>query len=436
MATRALESEIIDLSVYRFLTQHCRGQSRTPRAQILVKTHKHMCPIDDPPANIRLYIDTVGYTTTPLAKFISVCLTPARENIQYRIVDTAHLMRQISQITFPQSIRLVTMDVKDFYPNTTTAEGNTVINKYLPLDIAQLCTDFNALIHESMYVQTPSGWHSVPDRYGIGFGHSCEICDLNYSTTEQTALANLAMVHGITPLFYGRMIDDILMITDCTDDQLETVKSQFETLDPSKPITFTVSDYSVDFLDVTLSKGPGFIQSGKLDTKLYTKPASSNLHLPRTSHHPPSTFQSILTGQKRRSIIASSSLSSHSAEMIKRYKQYSARGYGSEELRNTLWQRPALKSAEADKWEAKSRYQKLRERILGQESSKHTEKVMPLRLKYTPRTVQLSKTLNLQSLQKEIEKNNPALSRASIGRFTIANLKTQSIRGSVRQKYL
>ena len=310
------------------------------------------------------------------------------------------------------------------------------MNRHLPPETVAVCTSFSKLIHETLYVQTLIGWYLLPKRYGIGLVHSGEVCDLVQSHTEQRTLQKLESCEDISPLFYGRMKDDVLMILDCTDKQLDTVIEQFQTADPNKPVTVEVSRQSVDFLDVTLYKGPQFILTGKLDTKLYTKPASSNLHLPRTSHHPPSTFQSILTGQKRRSIIASSSLSSHSAEMVKSYKQYSARGYGSEELRNTLWQSPTLKSAEADKWEAESRYQKLRERILGQESSKHTEKVMPLRLKYTPRTVQMSKTLNLQSLQKETEKNNPALSRASIGRFTIANLKTQSIRGSVRQKYL
>lgn len=437
LAGKALEDGVIDRSIHRFLTQHCTGESRKPRAQILVKTHKPMCPTDNPPADTRLYIDTVQYTTTPLAKFISVMLTPARERIPHRIRDTAHLMSQLSEATFPQSVKLITMDVKDFYPNTTTTEGERVIRDHADSTVVDLCVEFNQLIHESMYVQTPDGWYSVPDRYGIGFGHSCEICDLGYSPTEQRVLQHLASRHGLIPMFYGRDIDDILMIIDCTDHEASIISREFEAADPSKPIKATVSSQSVDYLDVTLFKGPGFRQTGKLDTKLYTKPSSSHLHLPRTSHHPESTFQSILSGQKMRSIIASSCLQHHRTEMVERYKQYLARGYSREELKSMLWQSPTVQQQQAktNKWEEESKFRQLRRSLLKQKPRDEVEKVIPLRLNYTPRTDQLSHHLNLAKLQDNIEAHNPALSRASIGRFTIANLKTQSLRGSVRQRY-
>ena len=433
---KALEDGVIDRGIYRFLTQHCTGESRKPRAQILVKTHKPMCPTDNPPADTRLYIDTVQYTTTPLAKFISVMLTPARERIPYRIRDTAHLMSQLSEATFPQSVKLITLDVKDFYPNTTTAEGERVIREHVDSTMVDLCVSFNQLIHESMYVQTPDGWHSVPDRYGIGFGHSCEICDLGYSPTELRVLEHLASRHGLVPLFYGRDIDDIFMVIDCTDCEACTISEESESADPNKPIKATVSSQTVDYLDVTIFKGPGFRQTGRLDSKLYTKPSSSHLHLPRTSHHPESTFQSILSGQRMRSIIASSCLQYHRAEMVERYDQYRARGYSSRELKSMLWQSPSVQQQpKENKWEEESKYKQLRKPMLNQKPKDKGEKVIPLRLNYTPRTDQLSKHLNLPKLQDTIVAHNPALSRASIGRFTIANLKTQSIRGSVRQRY-
>ena len=71
VAKEALESGSITSDIYRFLVQHCKGGHRTPVANLLIKTHKLLKPCAPIPAKARLYIDTVNYLTTPLAKYIS-----------------------------------------------------------------------------------------------------------------------------------------------------------------------------------------------------------------------------------------------------------------------------------------------------------------------------------------------------------------------------
>ena len=68
-AKEAFESGSITSDIYKFLVQHCKGDYRTPVANLLIKTHKPCAPI---PAKTRLYIDTVNYLATSLAKYISV----------------------------------------------------------------------------------------------------------------------------------------------------------------------------------------------------------------------------------------------------------------------------------------------------------------------------------------------------------------------------
>ena len=41
-----------------------------------------------PPAKSRMYVDAVNYITTPIAKFLSVALTPARDRIPGRVRDS------------------------------------------------------------------------------------------------------------------------------------------------------------------------------------------------------------------------------------------------------------------------------------------------------------------------------------------------------------
>ena len=121
-ANRALKSELISKDTHRYLTQHCTGPVREPKGNLLAKTHKPLQPKTAVPVKTRLYIDTVNCVTTPLARYISVMLTPARENIPYRIKDTRHLMAELSQRAFKQTVSIIIIDVTDFYPNTNTSD--------------------------------------------------------------------------------------------------------------------------------------------------------------------------------------------------------------------------------------------------------------------------------------------------------------------------
>ena len=421
-AARALKQGTISSNTHRYLTQHCTGTVRQPISNLLVKTHKPMHPCTTVPAKTRLYIDTVNCVTTPLARYISVMLTPASEQIPYRVKDTRHLMSELNHMTFRQSVRIIIIDVTDFYPNTDTTAGETVMLKHLSPEIASLCVECSRQIHQSMVVNTPVGSFKVPDSYGIGFGHSAEVCDLVYSDTVEQPVLSILHNEGIIPDFYGRMIDDIIMIIDCTDTEVERIEHLFQTTDPSKPVTFKHSTQSADYLDVTVFKGPQFTLTGKLDSKQYTKPSSSGLHLPRQSYHPESTFNSILSGTVRRSVIASSSLANHQMEMTKKRSQFNVRGYHFKSLTQSLGLQKQTRKR-------KEEYKKLRASYLQpKKAPEDSNRVIALKIPFTCRTRSLQKHLNLPKFQKHIQTQCPALSRASLGRFVIANLKTRNIR--------
>ena len=59
--------------------------------------------------------------------------------------------------------------------------------------------------------------------------------------------------------------------------------------------------------------------------------------------------------------------------------------------------------------------------------SNSSSRIIPLKLQYTPRTESLSSALSVAKLQGDIESASPALSRASLGKLTICNLKTPSL---------
>ena len=104
------------------------------------------------------------------------------------------------------------------------------------------------------------------------------------------------------PSFWGRLVDDYFLVLEGPiADRLKIIDAM-EKADPKRPLKVQISSQSIDFLDVTIYKGPKFLTTGILDTKPYTKPSYTGMHLPYSSHHPQSTFDSILSGYHNRSL--------------------------------------------------------------------------------------------------------------------------------------
>ena len=111
--------------------------------------------------------------------------------------------------------------------------------------------------------------------------------------------------------FWARQVDDYLMVLQGPEENRHCILNAFRTADPDRPLTVHTSTQSVDFLDVTVYKGHRFYTTGVLDTKPYTKPSYTGMHLHYSSHHPTSTFTSILSGHHNRSAVTSSDISAH-----------------------------------------------------------------------------------------------------------------------------
>ena len=374
-----------------------------------------------------MYVDTVLYITTPLTKFLSVHLTPAREQIEGRVLSTRQFISEIELVVFPQDVSFYLIDIVDFYPNTDPADGRKTIEKYAPEEYRELMLTFSDLVHGTLYQWTPDGLVKVADKYGIGLGHSGEVCDLNWADVEQRILQKLRQI-GIHIYFWKRMVDDYFIALTGTEAEKLTVINSFRTADPNRPVTVERSDSSVNYLDVTVYKGDRFRKTGRVDTKLFTKPTNTELHLPYSSFHPLSTFDSILYGQHQRSLIASSGIEQHSATMLQKYTGYLRRGYPAEKLNRILLQATTRQRKE---------FEKKRERaVSGISKRKQGGKVIALKLPYTHRSIQISHQISVTKLQKQIQNSCPVLNRANMGQMVVANLSTSNILERTRPKGL
>ena len=87
------------------------------------------------------------------------------------------------------------------------------------------------------------------------------------------------------------------MIWTDTPKKLEAFLSQLNKFHPSLHFTSQQSVTSIDFLDLTIYKGPFFEFTHTLDTKSFQKQLNLYQYLHFSSHHEKKVFKAIIKGE-------------------------------------------------------------------------------------------------------------------------------------------
>eukprot|EP00061_Rhincodon_typus_P014356 g41320.t1 len=93
---------------------------------------------------------------------------------------------------------------------------------------------------------------------------------------------------GSIPHLFLCCIDDCIGAAACSKEQLEQFINFTNTFHPNLKFTWTISDISLSFLDLSVS-----ISDDHLETDIYFKPTDSHSYLDYTSSHPPSCKNAI-----------------------------------------------------------------------------------------------------------------------------------------------
>lgn len=99
------------------------------------------------------------------------------------------------------------------------------------------------------------------------------------------------------PLVFFRFLDDIFCIWQHSREEFLDFYQLLNNHRESIKFQYTISEQSVDFLDVTVYKGTKFSHEGTLDTKVFFKPTDTHELLHKSSFHPKHTFEGILKSQ-------------------------------------------------------------------------------------------------------------------------------------------
>ena len=275
----------------------------TPRPRVfylLPKIHKSpetwTVPYQVPPG--RPIVSDCSSETYHTAEYIEHFLQPLSTRHPSYIKDTYHFLEKIKDISIPQDAFLFSIDIDSLYTNIETEAGLRAVRetcqKYpdssrpdeellelLELNLTQNDFEFN----NKYYLQIKGT--AMGKRFAPSFAN------IYMSLWEHTALHKCRQ----QPSHYYRFLDDIFGIWPYSEEDFKEFINTLNTHHRSITIKYVLSAEKIDFLDVTVFKGPDFGTSQKLDLKVFFKPTDTHALLHKTSFHPAHCYTGIVKSQ-------------------------------------------------------------------------------------------------------------------------------------------
>ena len=232
---------------------------------------------------------------TPSAKFVDHVLQPIASSYPDYLKNSTTLAITLQNLHVPDDAFLVTVDVSKLYPSIPQTECLAIIYEQLHTHRHLLTFDPNLII-KLLHVNVNNNYFS--------FGHATfqQIRGTAMGAPFSPSMANIFMsitiakfleTQDIQPHFLTRYIDDILIIWTGTLEQLTQFLINLNNFHPSLHYTSQQSTSSIDFLDLTIYKGPAFHFTNILDTQTFQTKLNLYQYLHFTSNHPKNVFKKV-----------------------------------------------------------------------------------------------------------------------------------------------
>lgn len=296
--TSLLNRKFINIKQFKFLSGE--GKPGERKFYMLPKIHKDPStwfpPFVMPPG--RPIVSDCGSDTDRVADFIEHYLNPLSIRHPSYIKDTYHFIDIVKNLIIPPTSFLFSLDVDSLYTNIDTKSGLAAVQKILYkypdslrpdrdlLRLLELNLTRNDFVFNSKYYLQVKGT-------AMGKSFAPSYANIFMAVWEETALACCP----IAPLHYYRFLDDIWGIWTFSHVEFQKFIYHLNSVDPSIKLKSEISSSSINFLDTTVYKGPSFLDTGKLDIKVYFKPTDTHALLYKSSFHPKHTFRGIVKSQ-------------------------------------------------------------------------------------------------------------------------------------------
>ena len=266
-----------------------------PQLYGLPKIHKQFNHL--PP--LRPIISHCDSILNPTAHFLDHCLQPIAQSYPDYLHNSTTLSLTLQELHVPDDAFLVSIDVVSLYPSIPQTECLQTIydqmhqrrhllllNPNLLIQLLHININYNYFEYGTLIFQQTHGT-------AMGTAFSPTIANIFMSVCIRKFLAT----QKIKPLLLKRYIDNIFLIWTNTKETLQNFLDSLNGFHPSIQFTYTISQNSTDFLDLSIYKGSGFQITNKLDTKTYQKQQNLYQYLHFSSEHTKNQHKAVITGE-------------------------------------------------------------------------------------------------------------------------------------------
>jgi hypothetical protein len=303
-----------------------KQQHRIPRFYGIPKVHK-ITNRDTPPP-LRPIISHNNSLLSPSARFLDHILQPLARSYSDYLHNSITLVQKLANLKVTNNILLISLDVINLFPSIPQAECLNVIHKEIirhpeyiiinPNIITQLLSihiNNNVFEFLNLHFQQITGT-------AMGTAFSPTIANIYMSSILKTFLSQTKD----QPILISRYIDDIFIIWPKTQDHNKFLNS-LNNYHPNIKFSYTISETSVNFLDLTIYKPSNFEQTNLLYTRTFQKPINIFQYLHFTSAHPKSIFKGIIIGETIRYVRTNTTLNDFNVAINLFKTRLQKRGY-------------------------------------------------------------------------------------------------------------
>lgn len=251
------------------------------------------------------------------------------------IKDSKTLINILDQIKIDDpNCYFITSDISSLYTNIPTSEGIEIISKILynnSINEINSNIDISIIIYLLKLVLNNNYIYFNGEYYlqinGTAMGTPCAppYANLYIYTLEQI----LIQKYKIYLYFYGRLLDDILIICKSSINIIE-FNNSLKLLHPKNllNLSIVISQTNCEFLDLVIFKGTRFNSNLKLlDYRVHQKTCNSYLYLPYKSYHNPHVKKAFIITELIRYIRNNNSIKNYIEIKYKFFQRLLVRGY-------------------------------------------------------------------------------------------------------------
>ena len=322
------ERKFISSKEFRYLQPPTQPTAR--RFKLLPKLHKDTWLDPAMPPGRPIVADT-GSASRRAGDLIEHFLRPLCVQLPSHLKDTRHLIAILRETILPPNCLLFTLDVEALYTNVPIDEGiQAVSTMFLRFpDVKRpslsILTLLRVILNSNVFVYEDTTWLQ---KHGVSMGQKFggSFANVFLGHWERAALSSAPR----QPLVWLRFQDDIFGVWQHDTGAFQDFVTHLNSRHSKIKLTPT-SGSSVHFLDVHIA-----INGTSLVHEPYFKPSDSHLVLPPSSHHPPTTFRSLLFGELLRLATNSSSRDGFTRARAQATPVWRRQGYTNAAIRAAL----------------------------------------------------------------------------------------------------